>query len=449
MRILCITFIWLGLTGFSFQTAQGQTGNVLTVEESVQRGLEYNFRLQAASADAEEAEAAHRESRAARLPVIQGQASYMRLSDNIPEVDFTIPGTDTTFTVLPVELNQFHSEVSIEQPLFTGGRLNRQIEAAAHQADAAGLMEEQERADVAFEVRQAYWNLYRAQITRETIESALAQVDEHLRDVQNRVEEGIALRTDLLSVETRRSEVLLDRVDAHSRVRVARLELNRLIGLPAGEEAALVEPEGPNAVPFEMDGLLERARDRRPELQALSEQVNAQEAEMRALQGGWLPEVNLVGRYIYARPNQYFFAEQDQFRGTWEAGVALRWNIWAGGQRLNETSQARARLKSAEAGLADMRDQVNIEVARHYMELERSVEAIEVAAAGVEAAEEAFRSARQQFEEGVALSSQVLDAEYSYRMAQARHAEAVADYEIAQASVWNALGQIWGDDDEF
>ena len=96
-----------------------------------------------------------------------------------------------------------------------------------------------------------------------------------------------------------------------------------------------------------------------------------------------------------------------------------------------------------------MRDQINVEVARQYLELERSVEAIEVTEMGVEAAEEEFRSARQQFAEGVALSSQVLDAEYSYRTARARYAEAIVDYEIAQASVLNALGQIWGGSDEF
>lgn len=449
MRILFILFNFLGVVCLFSLSAQGQISDELSVEESVQLGLEHNYRLQAARADAEEAQAAYRQTRANRLPNIQSQASYMRLSDNIPEVDFTIPGIDTTFTVLPVELNRFHTEVSIEQPLFTGGRLNRQRKAAAHQADAAGLMEEQEKADVAFEIRQAYWNLYHALVANQTLESALAQVEEHLRNVRARVEEGTAIQTDLLNAETRRSEVLLDQVDTRSRVRVARLELNRLIGLPAGTQTEPVPPEDPGEVPFEMDELVERALKQRPGLHALSEQVSAREAEIRAAQSGWLPEISLVGRYIHARPNQYFFAEQDQFRGTWEAGVSLRWNIWAGGQRLSETSQARARLQSAEAGLAEMREQVTVEVARHYLEMERAMEAIDVAAASVEAAEEAFRSAREQFKEGAILSEKVLDAEYAYRSAQARHAEAVADFEISQAAVLNTLGQIWHGENGF
>lgn len=449
MRKLWIIITVVSFASLLFQHAGAQTAYVLTVQESVERGLEYNFRLHAAKADAEAADATYRISRASRLPAIRSQASYMRLSGNIPSVDFTLPGTDTAITLLPVELNQFYSEVSIEQPLFTGGRLNRQIEAAGHQAEAAWLAERQEQADVAFEIRQAYWNLYRALVTHESLATAVTRVDEHLRDVRNRIEEGTALRTDVLGAETRRSEVLLERVDAQSEVWVARLVLNRLIGLPSNAETEIKQLDGVHAVSYEVDTLIETAYEQQPGLQALSEQVNAHQSEVRAIQGGWLPQVSLVGRYVYARPNQYFFAEQDQFRGTWEAGVALRWNIWSGGQKLIETSRARAQLRSAEAGLADMKNQINIEVARRYLELERSAEAVEVAASGAATAEEAFRSARVQYEEGVSLASHVLDAEYAYRSAQTRYASAVADLEIARASIWNALGHIWGDSNEF
>src|SRR5690606_9996613 len=99
--------------------------------QSVNLGLEHSIRLRATRAEVKEAAAVFEGAKAGRLPSIQGQASYMRLSGNIPDVDFAVPGMDTTFTLLPVELNRFYSELSIHQPLFSGGRLNSQIEAAA------------------------------------------------------------------------------------------------------------------------------------------------------------------------------------------------------------------------------------------------------------------------------------------------------------------------------
>lgn len=411
-------------------------------------GLEQSNRLKMSQADRQESEAAYKEVRSGRLPVVQGRANYMRLSDNIPSVDFTIPGTDSTFTVLPVELNQFHTELSIQQPLFTGGRLSRQIEAAGRRTDAAILMEQQEQAEVAFEIRQAYWNLYRAQATTQTLDAALEQVDEHLRDVGSRVEEGTALQAEMLRVRTRRSEVRLEQVEARSRIRMARLELNRLIGLPSDTETQPIAREHLKTVPYGMEDLTENALGQRPDLHAMAEQVRAQETEVEAVKNGWLPEISLVGRYVHARPNQYFFAEQDQFRGTWEAGVALRWNIWSGGQRVHQTERTIAQLRRTEAGFAERRDQIKMEVAQHYLELERAMEAMEAASENIEAAEEAYRSVQNQYNAGTALSSHVLDAEYDRRTAQARYVGVVADYEIAQAALLKAIGQVWGGFDD-
>lgn len=438
-----ILIVICSLFGLLAQGAQAQAGRQLTVKESVKRALKHSYRLQATEADVQGAKAAFRETRSSRLPSVSARAGYTRLSDNIPTVDFTPPGSDTTFTILPVELDQFRSELSVQQLLFAGGRLNNQIEAADHEAEAAGLMEKKERVNVAFQVRKAYWKLYQAETEHKVVKSALKRVNEHLQNVRNMLEAGAALRTDLLNAKTRRSEVLLDQVESRSRVQVARLELNRLTGLPPDAKTAPAAPDEPGAPLFEKGKLTKRALQQRPDLQALSEQVGARKAEIEAVQGEWFPEISLVGRYVYARPNQYFFAQQDEFKGTWEAGVQLQWNLWSGGQRSAEASRARAQLRKVEAQLADKKEQARVEISRHYLELKRASETIGVAANNLEAAKEAYESAQRQYKEGAALSEHVLDAEHAYRKAQARRARALADYEIAGAAVLNALGQIW------
>lgn len=444
MRNFYLTLFWIGIYGLSFMDAAGQNVK-LTVEECISLGLEHNFRLRAAKADAEEAKAALQQAKDERLPVVQGQASYMRLSDNIPNVDFVFPGIDSTFTLLPFELNRFYSELSLRQPLFAGGRLNRRIEAAGYLAQAANSMEKQEQADVAFLIRQAYWSLYLAIQEQENLKAALDRIEEHLHEVQNRLEEGMLLKNDLLRVQAHRSEILLEQVETRGKERMARLELNQLLGLPSNSRVELMDPGGPGAGLFNREELIEQALAKRPGLKALSERVRAQHAAVQASKSGRLPEIDLVGRYIYARPNQYFFVEQDQFRGTWEAGVALNWNIWSGGRRLSETNQAKARLHSIEANLADLEEQVILEIERQYLELELRREAIEASAENVEAAEEAFRVSGVQFEEGQVLSSELLDAEYAYRSAKTRYAGAVSGYEIAHAAILHAIGQIWDD----
>lgn len=441
MRLLLLLTLLLAL-----EAARAQEAPLLTPDAAVALGLAHDARLTAARAEAAAAEAAYRQARAARLPSVGTQASYTRLSDNIPAVAFStdfLPGLDTTFTLAPVALNRYYAEVSLEQPLFTGFRLQRQARAARFEAEAARRSAAQAEADVALAVRQAYWRLYEALALQAVAEQALVQVEAFLQEVERRQAAGAALPSDVLAARTRRAEVRLARLEADNAAQAARLTLNRLTGRPLG---AAVQPVAEAAAPpreAAPDSLVARALAARPALEALAAQVEALRAQTAATRGAWLPEVALTGRYVYARPNQYFFAEQDQFRGTWEAGALLRWRLWDGGARAAEAQRAEALLAAAEARLAYARQEVAVGVLQQHLDVERAREAVAVAGENVQAAAEAFRVARLLYREGAALTAQVLDAEQALRSAEGRQARARAALALAHAGLINALGQAW------
>jgi outer membrane protein TolC len=422
---------------------QAQAGRDLTVDETVRLGLENNPRLRAAAADINAARAGYRQARAALLPALRAQGSFTRLMSNVPDVEFRLPGFDSAFTFQGIERNRYYAELSVEQPLVTALRLRQEARAAAHELEAASADAGQERADLAFEIRRTYWNLRRANAQRAALNTSLAQVDEHLKDVRNRLEAGTALRKDLLAAQTRRSEVQLEILEADNAVRVGQLELNRLIGLPLDTRVRPIATVAVDSAIAPLETLTAQALSERPQLVALGEQVNALRAEVRAAESTRLPELDFISRYVYARPNPYFFSVQTRFRSSWELGFSARWDIWQGNRKSAVTSEARARVQAAEARLADVRTEVAVDVARQQLEVVRATEAITVAAQAVTEGEESFRVARQQFTEGVALSSDVLDAEQALRRAQARRAQSEADYAIARAALLAAQGRVW------
>lgn len=443
MRIIGNLLVTSTLGLLTVAISSAQEVQELTAAESVRQGLERNPRLRAALAEAAAAREVQREARGTLLPRVRSQAGYTRLGGEIPRGEFLIPGLDTAVTILPIEVNRYHTELSVEQPLFTGFRLQNRIRSAGHEAAAAALMAEQEAANVAFDIRSAYWSLTSAVAVRETLEGALTQVEEHVRNVAARVEAGTALGGELLTAQTRRSEVMLEQVEAENAVRLAQLELSRLVGLPLGTQVRPVEAPEADPAPLELEVLTARVIEVRPELTALDEQLRSLRAQLDISRGSRLPEVAFTGRYVYSRPNPYAFTEQDQFRGTWEAGIALQWGIWEGGQRQAQLRQLRARVQAAEARYAQAREQVAVEVARQYLESVRAAEAIRVAELNVRDAEETFRVVQQQFQEGVALSAQVLDAELALRAARSRRARALADQAIARAALLQAGGEVW------
>ncbi len=439
------TSIGLCVAGLMFTAAPlcGQAVHELTPEESVRLGLEHSPLLRAARSDANAAAEALRRARNERLPTITTQAGYTRLSNNIPDVTFTIPGTDSTVTFQSVELDRYQAEVSIQQPLFTGLRLSNQIRAAEHDARASALRERGQRSDLAFEIRQAYWKLYRAIATRDALADALQRVDAHLAVVRARVGQGSALHRDLLAAETRRSEVELDRVEADNAVRVGQLELDRLIGLPLGTPVRPPTGVAVDTTAPPSDTLAATALTQNPQLRALAEDAGVLDAQIRASQGRHWPQVDLVGSYIYARPNQYFFLEQNRFHRSWQVGLSAHWDLWDGGRASAHEGELRAQLDAAQARLADTRAKISVQLARDSLEVLRARAAVRVATRTVREAQETYRVTQRQFEEGMALSTDVLDAEEAYRHAEERRAGALADYAIARAAVVNALGRVW------
>ncbi|HEX6940564.1 MAG TPA: TolC family protein [Longimicrobiales bacterium] len=455
----------------STSAAGGAPTGPLTVKQCVTLALTHNPRLAGARAATLAARAGQREARASLLPALRSSAGYTRLGGELPTGDVTLPGFDGTFPLLPIERDRYQVALTLEQPLFAGGRLRGGARAAASTADAAAQLEEQEQVDVAFDVRRAYWTLHAARRTLAVTQAAVKRVEEHLAVIRQRFEAGTVLRSDLLAAEARRSEIELARVDARNAARLAEVELNRLTGQPllarvklspeadSGRDpssadtanvdtsntdvsnADVLNVDASNIDTSNVDAPGNAALP--PEIRALGAQIAAERARLSAERGGWFPSVNLLSRYVYARPSPYAITEQTSFLGTWEAGVSIDWNLWDGGAREARVEQATARVRSAESRLEEARRLAEVEVTRQSLEVERAAEAMRAAADNVARSAEALRVTEQQFREGVVLSAQLLDAEQTLLEAEERQVRAVADSAIARAALMHATGRVW------
>ncbi len=443
------TIVWgailwsLGLMGLGVLPMQAQDIRSLPPEECVQIGLENNRSVHAAQAQVDGAEARHWEAQTARLPQLRGQGQYRRLSD-IPEFDIPFPLPDQpggeSITIAPAIRDRYTLQASVQQPLFTGRRLTNQVRAARHEEAAARHEAQATAGEVAYQVRAAYWQLKKALAARDVVAKALEQAEAQLADVQNRRAQGMALESDVLAVQARRSEIRLQQLDAADAVRIARLNLNQRMGISLDTRIEPVGTVDVQPLADSLSTLTARALRQQPELRALNETVQALDASVGAARAGWFPDVRLQGTYTYARPNPLIVPQEDAFAGTWEAGVALSMDLWTWGRTRAQVDQAQAERRRAEAQREDLRRAVRLDVTRQVLAVRRAIEAVQVAEQGRREAEAAYRNLQNQFQQGAALTAELLAAEATFRRAELRHAEARADYAIARSALRRALG---------
>lgn len=449
----CWVYVWIVVGALSLSTGSviAQNGttskesglDTLTVNEAVERALQRNRELQAARQEVPAAAAELRAAQSERFPIVQGQADYRRLSEN---VDYTadIPGLppgSETITFAPAILDRYTFQARIEQPLFSGLQTRRTVEAARHRTQAARSRVEATEDDIVYRVRAAYWHLYETKERREAAAQALRQIERQLTDVRNRRDAGTVTESDALRVEARQASLRLERMQAIHDVEQARLTLNDLMGRSADAPLAIADTVTLATPPPESSVLVDRALQQHPDVAALRQQKQALDAEVGRARAGWYPQVRLVGSYLYARPNERLFPFEDEFAGTWEAGITASWSLSTGGRTAAQSERVEAQRTRATYELDHARQQITVEVRRQRMAVEQAREAVMAATVALKSARAAYQSVRSRYEAGMAVTADLLGAEQERREAQARLAQVQARYATARAALDRAVGR--------
>lgn len=427
------------------QSETGEASDTVTAAGAVRRALRENPTVLASRQQASAAAASVRTARSGWFPTIRGEASFRRLSDNIDyTVDIpSIPGSGgQQVTFAPAIRNRYSTQATVEQPVFTGFRVSNQLEAAKAQTQSAHARVRATRQEIAFQTRATYWRLYRARAHRRATDQSLQLLERQLTDVRNQRDAGRATDADVLRVKARRDQIRADRIAAQNEAHTLRRSLNDLMGRPLNASVLLADTvRASGRLPSEVSTLVARAREQRPDLEALRESVEARAAELDVAQSDWYPQIWLTGHYLYARPNERLFPPEDQFQGTWEAGVQLSWSLSTGGRTDAVTDRARAQWRKARYELQDRREAVAAEVTNQVEAVRQARESISAARTSLRSAEEAYRSVQSRFDAGMAVVSDLLDAERTLRNARAQMAAAQAGYALARAGLARTLGR--------
>lgn len=420
-------------------TLAGQ-GSGLTIDDAIATGLAQSRTLRASAARAAAAEARAGEARTASLPVVKGEASYRRLSEVDP-FQVQLPGAPTPIVISPVVLDNSTFRVSLQQPLFTGFRISNSIEGAERGAEAAGLDNMSDKADMVLAITSAYWSLYQMREVERFAGENVTRLDRYLADARRLMDAGLLTRNDVLKIEVQLSNARLARIDAENDAHLAAMNLNTLLSRPVDMPVELQSSpaEAPETRPA-ADSLTRSALGNRADLQAWRTRVEASRAGVRAAQAGWWPQLALSGSYVYARPNSRVFPVKDEFKGTWDVGVSLSMDLWNWGLTARQTEAAEASLRQQEYLAAQMEDVVALEVNRATLQLDRAAQRSEVATIVLGQAEEQSRTTEQRFKTGLATATDLLDADVSLQQAKMTRSGARVECEIARARLTRALG---------
>lgn len=411
----------------------------LSIDQAIELGLKNSKMLHSSLMKVKSAEAKVKEVSAMRLPSLKLSARYTRLSKVDP---FIITTPFGSFPIAPGIYDNYATQLSLSQPLFTGFRLIGNVKLNEELSNATNEEYNKDKSELLFNIRNSYWSVFKAQQFKKVMDETVEQMKAHLNDAKNLEKVGMLTKNDVLKLEVQYSNVLYQQIDAENAVKLSVVALNNTLGIPIETQTEITSSANLNEYQTDdLEKLVSSAIERRPEVKAADSRIRASEAGVTLAQSSWYPQIALYGNYYYSKPNQRILPSRNQFDATWDAGVMLNMNIWDWLTTKHQTDQAEAQLEQAKDGLGLIKDGITLEVTSNYLTVNQAKRKIDIAKLGVEQAEENLRVTSDKFKSGYASSSELIDAETALIAAKTNYTTSVVDYELAKAKLEKSIGK--------
>lgn len=227
------------------------------------------------------------------------------------------------------------TEVQVEQPLWAGGRITANINAAEARADAARASVAEARKTILERTVNAYAEAMRLQARLATATTAIADFEQLTDMIDRRVDSGVSPKNDGVNVRARLQQAQSEQLQMKLQLKNARAELELLVGRKFGD---LAVPRMPQLVLANVNEALDATLDAAPELGRLNAEERAAEEAITATRSSLSPALSL--RYNRTFGGGTLYQAEQVFVGvTYQPGSGL--------SSLSSISEAEARRTGA------------------------------------------------------------------------------------------------------
>ena len=339
--------------------------------------------------------------------------------------------------------NLFAGAVMLVQPVFMGGAIIAMNKMADQGELLAANSADAKRQTTLYNTDQAYWQVVSLRHKQRLAEAYLDLVKKLDGDVQKMIREGVATRSEGLSVSVKVNEAEMTLIKVNDGLTLSRMLLCQLCGLPVNEQITLTDEEAQDLGLSEQTPVADivTATENRPELKMLQNVVDMSKQATNMLKAGNLPQVMLTGGYMVSNPN-VFNGFQKKFAGVWNVGVLVRVPIWNWGDVAYKVRAAKGATAIATLQKDEAREMIELQVNQSSFKVNEAAKKLEMAKASTARADENLRMANLGFGEGVISSTTVMEAQTAWLQAQSQMIDAEIDVKLSQVNLQKALGVL-------
>lgn len=416
----------------SYLYAQDTT--TLSLDEAMDLGIQNSKVLKISQSEIDDAMANAIKAKNQKLPDFKISGAALALTQ--AKADVKILPQSSGGNSMATPNSAYYGSANFSIPLYAGGRINNMIKAADYQVEASKLATENEKLAIAYNVAQAYNNLYKAEQSLRVLKENLKASEERDKKFLNLENNGVIARNDRLKANLQTSDIELKILEAQNKLDLARIQLDLLLGLPEDTKVSV----DPNYLSSNLEGgdkeyFLNLALENRKELQINDYQHKATTLNMKAAKAENLPQIALTAGYVAA--------EIPKIMTVYNAaniGLGVQYNLSNLWKKNTDEMQAKSQLNKLDAQHQLILDQIKLEISQQFQNYELAEKKIAVYEKSLAQANENFRITQNKYNNGLETITELLDADAAQLNASVNLLNAKADAVLAYKKLQQNAG---------
>lgn len=437
-------------------SAQGQQKQMLTLDRALEITMKQNPELEALR---HEEEAAEKEKKAAfglRLPSVSVGAAYAYMGKDIGigfnDLKTPVQGILGGMSEMlpPVILGEANALMAkdwglklqdrsfatvggtVTLPVFTGGKINAANKAAKLRIEEAAAKGSQGRNSLVSELAERYFGLSLAMQVVEVRKQVWEGMQQHLSDARQLEANGIIAKVERLYAEVHTAEAERDYLKALHQVETLNSALGNTLNsnaeyLPASCMFILREIEN-------VDYFKEMALANNPQLKQVDVTRNLAKEAVRLQRADFMPQVALMGG------GTFYNYQVTKVLPRWAVGAGITLKIFDGLNREYKFGAAKSQVKQVEAIKVTAHNNILTLIDKLYYELITYSQQLPSLETSAEFSQEYLRMKEEAFKEGIAPSSDVVDARLNLAKVKTERLQAGYYYDLMLAKLLEAAG---------
>lgn len=375
-----------------------------------------------------------------RLPNINLQGSYSRLSD-MPLYENGLFNHPTTARI---NSTNYSSALTTDVSLYNGMTVTRGIKIQETELESIHLILQLSLSEARLETAKLFYTLIRYEHYKGLVEKEIKQDDKQLTEINSLYRNGIILKSDVLRSEVTLSNHQMLLTEINNNLVIVQQQLNLLMGR---NELAPINPSYKDLdkaliAESTYEEYLQNAIHNAYNLRITDNDIHIGELQLKQIQAKILPKISMFAEYSFNYPQNKFYPYSNALYGIGQVGLKLNIPISNLYQIKHQKNSQKIFISKQMLEKEKVTDQIKNELRTSFVKYTETLQRITVAEKNISQSTETLRILRNSYFNQQSLLTDLLDAETQLLQAQFDLTTAQINAKIEYYEIQKVIGNL-------